>query len=178
MRLLSTNRRVSTGKAHDMQHRCNKENLSSRDNGLRDRYTMMKDPQTFNSPTPTPSSHDCPLDKPPHAKRWLGGRRAFEKRLCQRNREFIVRAKSKPCMDCGTQFNPWVMQFDHRDRTVKFFDMSNVRRSSIKKIEAEIAKCDVVCANCHAQRTYDRGTLYGWRNGSGGVGKIIKGDLR
>ena len=73
-----------------------------------------------------------------------------------RNREIIVEAKSKPCMDCGIQYDFWIMQFDHRPGEVKKFNLSVAWWQSVKTIKAEIKKCDIVCANCHANRTYRR----------------------
>ena len=65
--------------------------------------------------------------------------------------------KSKPCCDCGVQYAWWVMQFDHRDPAQKESYVSHlVRDYKRKKVFEEIEKCDVVCANCHADRTYRR----------------------
>lgn len=72
-----------------------------------------------------------------------------------RNREIIVCEKSRPCFDCGVQYNPWIMQFDHRDPLDKRFGMSEKKGDvSIRTLAHEISKCDVVCANCHAERTH------------------------
>jgi hypothetical protein len=51
------------------------------------------------------------------------------------------------------------MQFDHRPGTKKLFHiaMFNARKCTREKLLAEIAKCDLVCANCHAIRTQRRG---------------------
>lgn len=77
-----------------------------------------------------------------------------------RIRESLITAKDRPCADCNVKYAPWVMQFDHvPDRGSKTFTLSKAVRQkySAKKIAEEIAKCDVVCANCHAERTYQRG---------------------
>jgi hypothetical protein len=66
-----------------------------------------------------------------------------------------------PCVDCGEK-NLVVLEFDHV-RGVKQRDVMGLLGSSIKSIEAEIAKCDVVCANCHAKRTAERLNSYRWR---------------
>lgn len=72
-----------------------------------------------------------------------------------RNKEFVNRAKSRPCADCGVQYNPWIMQFDHREPMDKTFSFYELRHSySLKKLQAEMDKCDVVCGNCHLDRTY------------------------
>jgi len=65
--------------------------------------------------------------------------------------------KSRPCADCGEQFHPAAMTFDHLPGTTKRSNLASlVARSSIKVARDEIAKCEVVCANCHAVRTYER----------------------
>jgi len=77
----------------------------------------------------------------------------------EQNRRRIREAKDVPCADCGQRFPPYVMDFDHRPGEVKCFNLSiagGQTRLSWKKMEAEIAKCDIVCANCHRIRTYQR----------------------
>lgn len=59
-------------------------------------------------------------------------------------------------MDCQESHPPYVMDFDHLDPTQKEFDLSNGAGYSLKRILAEIAKCEVVCSNCHRKRTYSR----------------------
>jgi cytochrome c2 len=59
------------------------------------------------------------------------------------------------CMDCG--LHPeylQVLEFDHRPDEVKLFHISDRMASgTMDDLIAEIAKCDVVCANCHRIRT-------------------------
>ncbi len=63
----------------------------------------------------------------------------------------------RPCSDCGRTFPPVVMQWDHRPGTQKLFEISEAAgRLSRAAILAEIGKCDLVCANCHAVRTEAR----------------------
>jgi len=68
-------------------------------------------------------------------------------------RDYINEVKKSPCVDCGKQYPPYVMQFDHRDPTQKLFNIGNNNRT-LALTMAEIAKCDLVCANCHAERTW------------------------
>lgn len=71
--------------------------------------------------------------------------------------EWMRQAKSKPCADCGGRFHPAAMQFDHLPGILKRLDVATlVRRGSIGLARAEIAKCEIVCANCHAMRTFMR----------------------
>src|SRR4051812_3051627 len=77
-----------------------------------------------------------------------------EKERVRENLNFIRTHKNRPCTDCGIQYHHAVMQFDHlRD---KLFQLSDPKLRPKHKIIAEIAKCEVVCANCHTMRTYNR----------------------
>lgn len=70
-----------------------------------------------------------------------------------RRREIYAYLAKHPCQDCG-EADPIVLQFDHV-RGTKVSDVSRMV-SDCKPIEdifAEIAKCDVVCGNCHKRRT-------------------------
>jgi hypothetical protein len=70
----------------------------------------------------------------------------------------INEAKDKPCADCNYYFDRVCMDFDHRPGEVKAFTVSVARRGMpLHQVLAEIAKCDVVCANCHRIRSRDRG---------------------
>lgn len=73
-------------------------------------------------------------------------------------RAWLWEQKSKPCTDCGLRWPPYVMQFDHLPQFAKLFglDMQAVANRSMAAILAEVAKCELVCANCHAIRTHDR----------------------
>lgn len=63
----------------------------------------------------------------------------------------------KPCVDCGGVFHPAAMAWDHLPGAEKVGDISTLaRRSSRERILAEISKCELVCANCHAVRTFER----------------------
>ncbi len=74
------------------------------------------------------------------------------------NREIIEEAKKAPCTDCGGSFHFCAMQFDHVRGEKKFnIGAANGRAPSIKALLEEIEKCELVCANCHSIRTYERG---------------------
>jgi len=63
------------------------------------------------------------------------------------------------CADCGYSSHPAALQFDHRPGEIKLFNIGEqVGKRSRAAIWAEIAKCDVVCANCHNIRTHERRT--------------------
>lgn len=73
-------------------------------------------------------------------------------------RALVATAKSKPCADCGVSYPPYVMDFDHRPGTGKSFQISSsvVGGRSLATVQAEIDKCDLVCSNCHRERTFGR----------------------
>jgi hypothetical protein len=57
------------------------------------------------------------------------------------------------CISCG-ESDPIVLEFDHRERTEKIENISNlVLHSSWERIKNEIEKCDVLCANCHRRKS-------------------------
>lgn len=60
------------------------------------------------------------------------------------------------CADCGWRGAPEALQFDHRPGEVKCFNISKATTLAWKRVLAELAKCDVVCANHHAIRTRGR----------------------
>ena len=72
-----------------------------------------------------------------------------------RKKQFLIEARQRPCVDCGLSFPYYVMEFDHA-RGKKTKPVTQLVGDSWKKIHAEIAKCDVVCANCHCIRTFSR----------------------
>ena len=82
---------------------------------------------------------------------------ASNKKLRLRNRDFIKEIKeSNPCMDCGEFYPYYVMHFDHiYDKNGSVSDLSRAS-SSLDRIQKEIDNCELVCANCHAERTYSR----------------------
>lgn len=72
-----------------------------------------------------------------------------------RFRQIVSEAKDVPCMDCGQRFPTYVMDFDHRDPEQKLYNIGSLNLSSSESaLRAEIAKCDVVCSNCHRVRTH------------------------
>lgn len=71
------------------------------------------------------------------------------------NKRYINSLKAgRPCHDCGQTFPPFVMDFDHRDPSDKKYTISRMYDHSNETIDKEIAKCDLVCANCHRIRTF------------------------
>ena len=80
---------------------------------------------------------------------------ARRKRRIARHREVVLALKSVPCADCGRAFPPEVMDFDHLSH--KKGEISSLMYTHGTNILlTELAKCEVVCANCHRIRTANR----------------------
>lgn len=80
------------------------------------------------------------------------------KKSREERRRFMYELKeANPCMDCGISYPYYVMQFDHRDSSEKTAGVGILANSSSRQsVIDEIAKCDIVCANCHAIRSFKR----------------------
>lgn len=74
--------------------------------------------------------------------------------LMLRNMEYVHDyLKKHPC-SCG-ETDPVVLEFDHRDPTQKVMEVSKMvyLKVSLERLQGEMNKCDVLCANCHRRKT-------------------------
>lgn len=96
------------------------------------------------------------------ARRWYEANK--EKHLAlvaqgkENYKEWYNGLKSEPCTDCGIKYDPVCMEFDHLPGFKKEFNIGvGFRRGYGKRrMLDEIAKCELVCRNCHALRTKSR----------------------
>lgn len=78
----------------------------------------------------------------------------------QRERHARTRAKlaeykaSRGCADCGEE-DSRVLQFHHRGD--KRFQISHYVGLAWDTLMREVAKCDILCANCHIKRHWPAG---------------------
>jgi len=84
--------------------------------------------------------------------RYLGQASERRARIYQERTEWLLDYFIlHPCVDCG-ETDPVVLEFDHS--ADKDFSISHgFLDKSWEQIVAEIAKCEVVCVNCHRRRT-------------------------
>jgi hypothetical protein len=70
---------------------------------------------------------------------------------------FIRGIKDTPCLDCKKSYPSYVMEFDHFEGN-KVKDVSTMVSQGLgwSTIKSEIEKCEIVCANCHRIRTFNR----------------------
>jgi hypothetical protein len=100
-----------------------------------------------------------------YQRRWYQANRELQMRRVlkatrerrERGKAYVDELKSRPCVDCGVRYPPYVMDFDHV-RGEKSLNRSRPRNSRLawSRLLAELEKCEVVCANCHRMRTRAR----------------------
>lgn len=78
--------------------------------------------------------------------------RRYKEELHQKDRHWMDSLKDVPCVDCGFRYPPECMDFDHV-RGEKLFNIGMNRDRKPEVVLKEIAKCEIVCANCHRIRT-------------------------
>jgi hypothetical protein len=84
-----------------------------------------------------------------------------EKISIKKQKEFLARylkelKEKNPCMDCKISYPYYMRDFDHVRGTKQANVAELINTLSKKRIDEEIAKCEVVCSNCHRARTYMR----------------------
>ncbi len=105
----------------------------------------------------------CKECKTAYNKQWYQiNKDDHKKRVIENNKEYrsirrsvINDLKNVPCADCGNFYPPYVMDFDHLGD--KEFNISKTGMGvSFDRLMKEVQKCDVVCSNCHRERTHQR----------------------
>jgi hypothetical protein len=91
-------------------------------------------------------------------QRYIDQARRRKEEVRATNYELLIRfLRAHPCVDCGED-DVMVLEFDHIAEK-SFHITAAITYRAWSDILVEIAKCDVVCANCHRRRTAQRG---GW----------------
>ncbi len=79
--------------------------------------------------------------------------------LTIRRRAWAVGKLGGKCQKCGTENSPF--EFDHIDPVTKVMTISAMWRLSLKRLEVELEKCQLLCVPCHKKKTCeDRGWKY------------------
>lgn len=64
----------------------------------------------------------------------------------------LVAEAGGSCLICGYNKSPWALHFHHRNPDDKEFEIGLlIRDRNYDRAAYEAAKCDLVCANCHAE---------------------------
>ena len=91
-------------------------------------------------------------NKPDYIRRAIA---QVQAQRAQNRREVLSYLSTHPCVDCGIA-DAVVLEFDHRDPKQKVAHVGVLMNRRWARVRAEIAKCDVRCANCHRIRTADQ----------------------
>ena len=93
----------------------------------------------------------------------LGRKKKLKNVLKKKRKEInsLIRSykENVACTDCKIVYPYYVLDFDHvgNDKVENISKMA--RWYPLEEIVNEIKKCEIVCANCHRQRTYNRRML-------------------
>lgn len=84
---------------------------------------------------------------------YLNNKTAYRARAVKQRADLVAwfaeLKRTLSCSNCGFK-HPAALDFHHRDPNEKDADVNTLLRHSSKaKVLAEIAKCDVLCSNCH-----------------------------
>lgn len=101
--------------------------------------------------------------RPPRKRnRNLQVERESQRRARQRTRDLVSGFKKDGCVICGEK-HPACLQFHHNDPSQKVMTIQRAvaRKMPHPQLIAEIKKCTVLCANCHAKQHWqgDGGNL-------------------
>lgn len=89
------------------------------------------------------------------SKLWPAYRKAADHGRQESMREWIAAYKTqRGCQHCGITDHR-VLAFHHRDPATKAFNIGRTSNSNFERFLAEIAKCDVLCMNCHTLLHYE-----------------------
>lgn len=98
--------------------------------------------------------HTCPGCKKAHS-----GKCTLCASCCTNRRRFKIKEKAVrylggKCQKCGYSKCIAALTFHHRDPSQKDFQIGGNHSRSWSAIQAELDKCDLLCANCHAEYHY------------------------
>lgn len=108
-----------------------------------------------------PSCKDC--RKSYHKSYYTDNKDKYtDRRQAQRERIRAVVDAAKDgaaCLECGEDHQA-VLVFHHRDPSAKEIKLADLSHTGwgLKRVQAEIKKCDLLCLNCHAKKHWRRGS--------------------
>ena len=100
---------------------------------------------------------ECRAANAAYHKKYYHGARSGKGEAWNRTktRDFIRKYKvEEGCADCGYNSTADALELDHLPGETKISNVTSI--SSFPKLLVELAKCEVVCANCHRIRTHTR----------------------
>jgi 5-methylcytosine-specific restriction endonuclease McrA len=70
----------------------------------------------------------------------------------QQRRQKYINMMGGKCVQCGSTKD---LQFDHKNPKHKNHDLNDIKDGDEDRITKELAKCVLLCPNCHLQKTKD-----------------------
>lgn len=72
-------------------------------------------------------------------------------------RDYVIKYKEEiGCIDCGEKYPYYMLDLDHLYDKSFNINRFHLHTLDLNIVKQEIAKCEVVCANCHRVRTFQR----------------------
>lgn len=75
-----------------------------------------------------------------------------------KRKQLLVQEAGGKCVRCGYDKCLRALQFHHRDPSTKLFSLSGGIKA-LTAMQAEAKKCDLLCANCHAEEHEKRDSI-------------------
>ena len=79
----------------------------------------------------------------------IKNKREWERKRALKNGEYIRSIKESQSCEICSESRAVCLDFHHRDRSTKSFSVGLHSNRSFATIDAEIAKCMIICSNCH-----------------------------
>jgi len=78
-----------------------------------------------------------------------------DKRWREKNKSKLFQLKLSVCCSLCDEKHPAALDFHHQDKEKKFLEVGRMVRLGYgaERVKSEIAKCIVLCANCHRKET-------------------------
>ena len=94
------------------------------------------------------------MQKESHLKMTKLYRKLHRKKTTLLNRLYIRDYKNKKeCKICKEQ-NPFCLVFHHKNKEDKISPVHSMAKNGIKSVKREIAKCEILCSNCHTKHHF------------------------
>lgn len=72
-------------------------------------------------------------------------------------RRYVHKYKQeRGCADCKEMYPYWMLDLDHLSDKSFTISQYHQHTSDLEVVKKELEKCEVVCANCHRNRTHSR----------------------
>ena len=96
---------------------------------------------------------------------------AVRKKRREERRAKLIALIGDRCVHCGSKDN---LQFDHKNKKDKSFDISHSIDTKEERLIKEVKKCQLLCKNCHTKKNSDawdyakppsnHGTIHHYKN--------------